>query len=119
MSAHTENQNPKRQEGQTAPAPPNKVWMRYLESATGKQTVYDAPSLHTERDENTAILKFRCAQTTKPFFVVFRRYSRNHKFQVMEVRSQASEERRTISAAQVSRLKSLPERQAGATASPI
>lgn len=43
MNSPKDNQNPARQGG-GSPAPPNKAWMRYLESATGKETVYDAAS---------------------------------------------------------------------------
>jgi len=40
MSAPKDNLNPVQQNRAAAPAPLNKAWMRYLESATGKQTVY-------------------------------------------------------------------------------
>lgn len=44
MSTPKENQPPAQQGCGTPPAPSNKAWMRYLETATGKQTAYSTTS---------------------------------------------------------------------------
>ena len=66
-------------------SPTSKAWLTYLQSVTGKQVVHNGPHLRPDVDENTCVLKFTCGKTGESFFTRFRRYSRNHKFQVTEV----------------------------------